>query len=298
MNIAFDNISGNIESSDFDLVHDKKNLVMYSKNKLFAWSSPFDKEQQVIWTTDFELFIRKPPPTPLTREQLQLKEKEEREKFQKLQEHLKFLAEETARKKKEEEEKERKIKGQAFLENLRKRVAQDEKRRQEQERQRLREEREQEEIDRRRRARRESLRRQEEEERKKKEAEEQRRKEAEEQERKRKEEEDKIMEEFMNRRQNKKHKISDATLKKLDKRFGKYHEPTKSKIRMFTKKQQKRILKLLGIKKTEKFDSFFDLHHANRLELDKVNRVNDYINTRIDRKKDPLTCFKLKKNNN
>jgi len=290
MNIAFDNISGNIESSDFDLVHDKKNLVMYSKNKLFAWSSPFD-QKITIWTTDFELFIRKPPPTPLTREQVQLQE-------QKLQEHLKFLAEETARKKKEEEEKERKIKGQAFLENLRKQVARDEKRRREQERQRLQEKKEQEEIDRRRRARRESLRRQEEEERKKKQAEEQRRKEVEEQERKRKEEEDKILEEFMNRRQNKKHKISDATLKKLDKRFGKYHEPTKSKIRMFTKKQQKRILKLLGIKKTEKFDSFFDLHHANRLELDKVNRVNDYINTRIDRKKDPLTCFKLKKNNN
>jgi membrane protein involved in colicin uptake len=139
--------------------------------------------------------------------------------------------------------------------------------------------------DEKRRQREEEQRKREQEQKKKEEEErkrEQEKKRIEEEERKRIEEEErKRILEAENRKRNVKHKISNATLKKFDKRFGKFKEPTKSKIKKFSKKQCKKILKILGIEKDTQFESFFDL----KLDLERVNKANDYINANIDRKK-------------
>jgi hypothetical protein len=285
-NIAQDNLSSIVEEK-----LDSKNMVLYSRNKLFLWNQG---SYINMWITDNNLFFRQEPETL---QQVQERLKKEKEQFKKLQEHLDFLKKRAELKKQEELQK----RTEQVLEKLRLERLENEKKRLEEER--LEQVRQEREMERRRREKVILDKKKAEEERKKKE-EERRRQEEElrqrqeelrkQEEERRKKEEDDMIKEYMNRRQNKKHKISDATLKKLDKRFGKYQGTCKSKIRMFTPKQKKRILKLLGIKKSLVFESFFELHQQNKLDIEKVNRVNDYINTRIDRKQDPIEHLRRK----
>lgn len=211
------------------------------------------------------------------------------ENLKKLHEHLKYLTEKLEQERKEKERKKKEEEDAKRREERRLAQLEEEKKqrklwKEERERRRLLEEREREKMyQRRKEEERIQLQRQRLEEIKRKKAEEEAKQKAEE-ERKAKEKEA-LMEYLASRRRNQKHKISDATLKKLDKRFGKYAGPTKSKIRIFTERQKLRILKMLGIDPEQSFQSFFDLS----LDLEKVNKVNEYINVRIDRKKmDPL----------